>query len=584
MDSSIKILYNDTNLFTGICDPPLISITNSRVGSNRTIGSSSTISLNGYILTTSCDENCSYTIPDNYIGNQCGSCSMQELNYKKYLLLLRLKNNIGNFQILSDDTSVFSGSYAKLETINFEDSNYGSNLPFSIDFVIYNSECWKEDFGVEEVSDEVSYAEEGCDVSLTRKISAKGFKTSDNYDNSFENACNWVKTRSGEDPCPPVLIQSYDSLFLKSINESVDRFGGIYSLDLDYIYSKEAGNTGSILKTSYEYSSGEDFSSVTVRGSIEAGINTSFDNIKERFSGLNFYNLCSEFFSGYESGILNSGALSFNLNEDDQNNIISFDATYDNRSDSDPYLIDDFSFSETLSDGKRCVTFNGEIKSNIGCRTEKNQKILEYYSGFNFDSYIREKWVEYGLPGDLDPQPQTENFSFDEYNSSINVGMTYCETNKEYPSCLSNLDYEISFKPPLTRRTMVPSCTSGGFYIMQDLGYKTRGEFSINGTAVIDNCCKTIDAVNNLIQFINQEQSLYIKGTDKIITNQSIDWTESGRNISFNYGWTYNAADEFSESFRSSFENQVSPELVDVESGILLTSINGVDLIELVSL
>lgn len=584
MDSEIKILYNNTDLFSGVSEPPLISLSNQRFGGNRYLGSTTEFQLKGSIESDSCEEDCDYTIPDNYIGSNCGSCSMQELNYKKYLLLERLKDNIGSFQILSDSDSVHSGSYAKLTDISFEDSNYGSLLPYSISFQSYNEECWVEDFGLEDVSDKVSYKDLGCDVEVRRSVSAKGFKTSSAYDNSFENACGWVNNRTGEEPCPPILLDGYSNLILTSYSQNVDRFGGAYSIDLDYVYSKDDPNSGSILSTTFEYSSGLDFSTVSLRGSVQGGLDNDFSLITSRVSDLDFYGLCSGYFSDYESGILNSGALNLNIDENKESNIVNFSADFNNRSEEDPYIIDSFNFTENLNDGKRCVSFNAEIKSDIGCKGDRNEKILQYYSGFNVDTYVKDKWQEYGLPGVLSPDSESDNFSIDEFNSTISLSSTYCETTKDYPTCLKNLDYTIKFNPPLTQRTITPSCTSGNYYIMQDLGFKSKGTFGIDGSAYVDDCCETLDAVNNLIQFINQEQSLYIKGTNKLITEQSVDWTESGKEISFSYAWSYDGEDQFSETFIQGFEDQVSEALVDIESGILLTSINSVDLIQIVSL
>ena len=582
MSDNVKIYFEGQDLFSGICETPYITQSYVPVRDNQQIGLMEEFRLEGTIVADDCSLTCSYTIPDTYLGaGNCGTCALEEIGYKKYLLLSSLTGQVGSFQIKEGNTSVYSGALATIQSLNFEDSNYAGLLPFSLDLKIYDENCWKQTYGVETVVDEARYVENDCDYDVQRTISAKGFRTSATEDNSFTNAKNWVQARTGETICAPVFLPTASNLILRSQSDVANRFAGTYELTQDYIYSTGASDTGNILKTSFNYDSGIDFSTVSVDGTIEGGLLTNMSDLRTRFHGLDLYSLCNTHYQRSETGSLNTGAVEFSVQENDELQSLEFNATYNNNESADPYMIDNFNYTEDYTNGRRCVTFDADILSSVCCRDFRNTKILNYYSGFDFDTHIRNKWVEYGLSGQLEPEPNTQGFNYDEYNSRINVSYTYCEVEKTLPNCIANLDYSINFKPPLVQYSVDPSCVDSGVYIIQDLGYNRRGVFNIRGNARIDDCCDNSGAVNSLVNFINVQQSTYISGYSKIITEQNIDWNESNKNVNFSYSWSYDGPDLYSDNFKSGFVDTLQQNLVDIESGIQLISIGGQTLIKI---
>ena len=254
---SVNIFYKQIDFF-GDNDLPTPSVERSseiiNFGENR--GTKEIVTLVGSIYKKEVD-NCSYFSNIIHLRDQ---------------LLSFFSDDYNTLEIKENGISIFSRDFCKIESIDFEGSEYKKVLNFKINISCYDEDLHNEFFGINSPVNrqEVNFSD-GL-YKITREISAIGENlqntnsvvTGNNatsYSSGMENAIDFVKNLKSEDNI--VIPQEHPELKFYLINESetIDRVKNFYSVTQEYQADTfdNAENHG-VLRYSIERS--DDFASI----------------------------------------------------------------------------------------------------------------------------------------------------------------------------------------------------------------------------------------------------------------------------------------------------------------------------------
>lgn len=165
------------------------------------------------------------------IGSITGS-GILDLATKKRNITKALANS---YQILDCIDKQFN--CIKPISIQFDDSNLNSFLPYSIEFESYQDLAFSDFFGVKDPEDSWSFSEEeGRVVKATHKVSSIGVKTGSS-DDLLTNAKNFVNSKLNGYDGESFFFKG-ENPFLTSKIEEIDEFIGKYSITEEYSFNE----------------------------------------------------------------------------------------------------------------------------------------------------------------------------------------------------------------------------------------------------------------------------------------------------------------------------------------------------------
>jgi hypothetical protein len=521
-----KILFDGENPFEDLSPTPMVSRTTSPIHYAAKHGEIDSFRLEGYV-TGDCSEN-------NFSG----------LFTSANELINRFCSQFKKMQIIEDVDGLktgylYEGNYSLVRNINFAESPFSSYLPYSIDVDVYAQDSFSS-YGVLEPQQEISFQQlENGTVACSKTVSARGFNTDRS---ALENATNFVNSHSGwNNEIIPLFIPSGSNPILASQKKEIDRTIGRYSISEEYIY-QYCGNQNlenCILLYSVDTKSGENGISLGIEGSIKGGANTSLQNLRDSFSSLNFLEIAEE---NYPLSSFYDSPISKSITENIQNKEINFSFSFSDFVTEDPYIVDTFSVTLNAQDNKSCATASIEIKSNIGCREERLEKVENFANSFDMRGWINSKWQEYGISGE--PKGSFSSFSqgVNPSKVSANLSATLCEKKIEIPDGFLDIDYSVNISPPLPKFAPFYGIDCLGAVTVQKMQGNTRRNVSISGQAIMEMCSVFEDSKNDLKNYINQIKSNYLNEDDAFLTECSINngFGESERVIYFSFSWSEN--------------------------------------------
>jgi hypothetical protein len=309
----VKVFYNGNDLFANIAPTPFFGVEQQFINYRDRWGTIQNINLDGFIT---------------------GEC--ENFNFfvdKQNTLVNRLSNDFKTFEIKEDNVSIFSGQYVKINSINFDESVYNGLVPFSIELSSYDEDFFIDFYGITEPKNSTQYQEQrDGTVTISRSFSAKGFNT--NTNTALQNAISYVSSITGVGSLitPQFITANTSNLFPRNISETIDRLNSIYSVDIEYIYRKNASSS-TILSYNIDISYNEENGvyEASINGNLSAPIGFSFSSLRSEFEYFksSIYSLTATKFIGVTNfNYLNSTPESFNINEDELENSIQFSYTY----------------------------------------------------------------------------------------------------------------------------------------------------------------------------------------------------------------------------------------------------------------
>lgn len=309
----VKVFYNGNDVFANIAPTPFFGIDEEFINYRDRWGNIRNINLEGFI-TGECED-------FNFFVN------------KQNTLVNRFASDFKTFEIKEDDVSIFSGQYVKINSINFEESVYNGIVPFSVELSCYDEDFFTDFYGVVEPQNTTQYQEQrDGTVSISRSFSARGFNT--NTNTALANAISYVSSITGIGSliAPQFITANTSTLLPRNITETIDRLNSVYSVDIDYLYRKNASSSSILSYTvDISYSEENGIYGVSLRGNINAPIGYSFASLRNEFSSFksSIYSLAAtKFVEITNFNYLNNIPDNFSIDENELENTINFSYLY----------------------------------------------------------------------------------------------------------------------------------------------------------------------------------------------------------------------------------------------------------------
>jgi len=236
---------------------------------------------------------------------------------------------------------------ALIETIDFNDSDSTTILPYNLTVLYYSGETFSDYFGITDPQNSWSYDEnENKIITATHTVSAKGLKV--NSSDPFDNARDFVTGKLEGGFQNIALFNSGTNAFLTSRTENVDRKENIYGVTEVYSYSasdrdnsQNSYSDSGILNVSTSISFNDDSQlSINVNGSIQGSIDANTGSQDGLLTTGNFtpdqatdvaINALVNSYSDYESGVysfVQDGPTQFNYDLNTGANLLNFSFTF----------------------------------------------------------------------------------------------------------------------------------------------------------------------------------------------------------------------------------------------------------------
>lgn len=507
----VKVLYNGNDVFSSNGAPtPFISMSDKMVNYGDRWGTAKTISLNGIVTGSAC--------------NSSGALFTDLLN-KQNKILSGFSNDFGSLVIYDDVTNKnnFSGNYVRVQSIDFESSEYFNRVPFKIELTYYPPELFTGVYGVISPVSVIKYTEQpDRTVNITRTFSAKGFNTSSYTNNALDNAIRYVNSLTGNSNfISPVfggnnLTQVISTIQPRKKNETINRLDGTYSLTLDYSV-REGARTSSLLNytTDISYDEQNGIYNVALKGDLSAGTDKTIEQLGAELKRLDSYSLANYIFVktiNPQNGItLNPVVESININEVEEKNSIEFSYSYSTYPKPVKFNYN-ISLNEDYLSDKVSVNFDATVTSRAP-QSLRNSQLEDYITGINTFAYCSSGYKNIlknpSIPLNPIPKKYEIKRNLTNNNNSYSISATY-DNSPIVPKTdinFKSFSWNISVSPSLS--AFFPIQFLNGDNALFDMKYYKRGKVGINGSAIVSGSADCSEYVRrSAINFLQQHENL----------------------------------------------------------------------------
>jgi len=519
-----EVFYNNQNPFSGISPAPLVGREQEMIFIGSRWGQVDRFSLFGQIT-----------------GCNLGFSGMID---RQNQLISGFIPDFKNLIVYQDNISIFSGDYCIVKDINFEESPYINEIPYTISIDCYESGYFSGVFGILDPTEQWDYSEdENGILNLSHTISARGFQ---NTTQAIENARSFCLDRTGlSGIINPILANNcYNNPYnLLTIQENFDRLNGTYSII--ETYNTDLLNSGSgILRYTIDIQSGfeQGINTVNFAGSIDMAKDTSLQHIRNRYKQIDLFSLA---FAGY-SGITNlndlqSIPLSSGIVENETEKLLEFNLIFDNN----PLPLVGVDYNTTVDYDTvseiTTVSFNSTI---FGRGPIKNrwENIYNYYTGiFNGyklanQDYLLSSGKIYSTYYPLNINPISQSETLDKFNAQINYTAQW-NNKKTIPYPFQDWEYSINIKPSILQITPKLSLEENGYYSLIDLNYFNLEESNFQGSFNIlrnSDVNQGVSAAQNILNSIIDRYTVPGSVNKKLMENNLTTGDPNQRYITYN--------------------------------------------------
>ena len=508
----VKVFYNGIDVFSGVAPTPFIGIDDEFINYGQRWGVSKKITLQGMVTGT-----CSDSYPD--------------LIFKQNKVFSGFREDFKNLEIKQDNQTLFSGGYIKVNSIDFDQSNYVGILNFTIDLTSYSENLFTGTYGVLDPVSTIKYTEQqDGTVAITRSFSARGFNTSNNTNNALSNARSYVQSLTGVGslilPKFINIIPSASSLCPRKISETVNRFNSEYSIDIDYILRKGA-RTSSIIyyNVDADYDDERGLYTASINGNLDGGSCKTMAELRTEFANFRPYDITLTNFNKLTNyNYLNREPESFSINENDIDNKIDFNYTYT----SDPQNVKfDYNIdinNDFLTD-QISIGFNGTLTAR-GPESSRLAKTEAALNSLNIVPLCQQFYLQNvsnpSLP--MNTNPKSYSVKRDKINGTISIQSNF-DNSQIPPFGFKTLQWNVSVTPSINKYNPIQylNGNNGAF----NLNMRSRGQISIQGSASFEtNDDKTNIVRNKAIEILNlysQGYSNRLRVEDRVERNLRAD-------------------------------------------------------------
>lgn len=528
-----QVLYNNINIFNGICPCPEFVPNTEFIYYGQRWAAISHVTL---------------------IGQITGKCvdGFADLVDKQNRLISGLGEDFHNLSIIENGTPIYDENYAVIKNVNFDQSRYVNLLNFQAEIDLYPPELFSGTFGCVNPSETWQFdeAENGI-VNVTHEISAKGFNTSTQ---ALQNAKDYVLARTGwNNQINPSFIQKCYSggwnLCPQTFNESINRLTAEYKVTENFVSDIYNSGVG-IVRYSTTLDSGIEngITTVSVQGNLDYCRNGTLSGMRARYKSIDLYSIAVNAYRAGSSLInLNPYYLTSGVEEDSQNLLLNFSASFDN--DTSPIVSVDYKVDLNTNELSEitAVQLDARIFSR-GSLAARYPRVLNYYDNNFFPYYLANtQYQNAGYPYLLNVQPISENISKNPLAGEINYSATWSD-KLPIPSGLKDLNYTVQVTPPIKQFSNRPSLFCNGTYFVYDLGYVNREKVEVQGQATVSKN-NTIESgvliVSNYVQAVKNKYAPGNWDSNRVIIedNQLTTGDPANHYISFIAAWSRNGTE-----------------------------------------
>lgn len=533
----VEIFYNNKNAFSGISPTPMVSMSSDFLEIGSEWNQITKISLEG-----------------NLTGKFLGRSSFDLLNESYSLLANNFAENFKNFEIKESGLSLYSGANAIIENIDVSENNFYGLCPFTVNIAIYDTGVYQNFYGIKNPTDVIDYQEEGNSIlKYTRKISAQGFNSENK--NAITRAKEWVANRKNlNHNLEPMLCKNNNNTFLLvSERETVNRFDGTYSLDLDYVKDIHSESIDGVLFSysvdlSYDEDSG--LTTAKIKGKLS---NNDINIIRSKFNSLQLFNICNNICIQSTGKSLKDRLISHSIEEDGKNSL-TFEAEYnDDESLSD--VIEDISIDIDFTQ-QNCtanISVSNNISCNVGPRASRWTKVLNAFNNFKPYNYASQIYLqEFG--GTLSSNIKSEFIEHNEFDSTIKTRTSFSDERLPYGAdeYVDSMQCSVNYKPSVTAFVPKTSAFTSREHNIQNLGVAPRSSIDISINI------KLKAQVINSYQV--KAENLAAQEVNRIKSNYLGSYYNTANKESSLRRWVDNS--EFSISETWSFEGEIYSEII----------------------
>ena len=574
---AVQIKYDNEDPFDGI-PVPFVERSIEYIGDNSRSGATEEIVLTGEIPPSPGDcDRFSY-----FIDEQSSLLNHFSESYKK-------------FEIIEDGVVIVSRENVRVNSVEFDGSNYQSILRYSISLSVFRGDFMKNS-GVTDVQNLISYEEsEDKTLIISHQVSAVGIRDSSSASSTtaLQKAKAFVESeisRQKIDISPifmshenvsddeiPVTPTSTDSVFLatikpvlRSFNESSNRLSGSYSVTKEYVCDLYF-NAGGVMRYSVDVEANpESYVNVSINGTIEyeedLSGNENFDSLVERYRGFDFFGAAKRL-SGQSD--LNGVPLSRSMSKDSSKNTLSFSLSFDNN----PHFVNEngvekeisFDFSNTANFVN--IEVDGVVSARLGIKNrwevakeafelmDISSEVSSAYASYlsdvlGYDSALMEK-----MP--INTNILSRSVTYNKAAGSVSFSFSFDNFSQTPDNAIfQNFDYTVNLSHPVSN--FMPVKEYKGSWIVQDVASSDRGVKSISGSAMKKANVSCEDAMAGIISFINSQESGTLTETQRQISFDGVS--------SFNFVFSWSTPDSVKMIGESN--NGVAP-LVLTESDLI---------------
>ena len=499
--------------------------------------------------------------------------TFSEINTRRNAILTAFAEDFKDLTVVDNGSTILTFSKCVVRSVSFDPSNIGA-ASYSIELDCYQSSDFNGTFGVMDPVNEWSF-NEGDDslITITHNISARGFKTSNS---AITNAKNFVQGLQGTSTFSAVTPEfigglSVSNLVLKSSGVSINRLDSTYEINEDYVaqtgtimdIAAIAGVTSSF---SANLSSGaaDDYLSVGVDYTVQGGKDISDSDLRLKTPTVS--TLYSVATGATQITGLNTGALSYNINEDLNSKTISVTASFNNDRAYEVFSVEnpttfsgvyfdyEASVDTDLTTDITTVSINGSLKSQIGGIQNKVDRVSGYYythinnnaslypngiTGYlksvadSCYTYPNGEWTAgtYSLFSGPESISVTDNYT----KGEINMSATF--SDKDNKVGFKEASFNVSVKPSLAQYSAKASANRDGLYQVFDLNTRTREEVTVGGnfSAYAENA----DYRAEVATYIDTIENFYVGTPNAFVTAESADEVPAPY-YSIGFSHTYN--------------------------------------------
>lgn len=463
-----------------------------------------------------------------------------------------------SIQIIEGGKELFYHPSSKVVSVTFPESAFTGFYNYQIVLDCINS---YQNEGVLEPVDEWAVDEDANGTkTISHTVSARGVGTL-----AFERARDFVLSRFDgyhdvfiflddgaeqfviiDNEETPVLLDIKNRRYpLISRRSFVNRLTGEFRMVENWVYHPENQGTNGVITYETSVSESNGVTTVEISGEIQVGrIDTSQNEIekaKQTFDSIDFQAIAQQEYeqNGGTSDLSTVGGVSVAQNAD--LGTVSFTLSWNSQKESSPYIIDSSTVTISKTGGPTCFRYSGTVKVDAGCQRDRIGVAKAFFQAVNWDARVLQQWGIYGTGESLTANPRSKSYSENPATGEVSFSSLYCADPEIECGAIEAFKYSMSWTPSINKYVANPIKEGLGFYDIQNLNFKNRQVFSIQGSAKRIKCFSLEAAQGEIRSRINLLMVKYFPARNRILLSSQISEDKNGDFINFNFSWNADA-------------------------------------------